>query len=144
MSLNHPGDPPPVTGTTLGCAILATMDINDVRDRFMPAVTEIIEQCRVTDDFIDKDMFRVYIATVWGNAVLEPDQNGIDESELSVLHDFLNEEIGKVLGKGQNIASCYGYIVSKDGEESLARLQVTARHREFLHYFARLIQASAS
>lgn len=119
------------------------MDIDDIRQRFTPAVQEIIDQCRVTDDFVDKDMFRVYIATIWGNAVLDPRESGIEESQLSLLHDFLNEEIEKVLGSNQDVARCYEFIVSKDGDESLARLHVTPRHKEFLHYFARLVLASA-
>ena len=45
------------------------MDINQIRQAFTPAVQEIIDICRVTDDFVDKDMFRVYVATIWGNAV---------------------------------------------------------------------------
>ena len=115
------------------------MDIDEVRRRFSPAVQEIIDQCRVSDEFVDKDMFRVYVATIWGNAGLEPRKSGIEESELSVLHDFLNEEIEKVLGQGEDITRCYEFIVSKEGDDSLARLRVGARHKEFLHYFARLI-----
>jgi hypothetical protein len=115
------------------------MDIDEVRRRFSPAVEEIIDHCRVSDEFVDKDMFRVYIATIWGNAVLEPRKTGIEESELSVLHDFLNEEIEQVIGKGEDVTSCYEFIMSKAGEESLTRLKVSARHKEFLHYFAGLI-----
>ena len=29
--------------------------------------------------------------------------------------------------------------MSDDGEQSLARLSITQRHKDFLHYFARLI-----
>ena len=115
------------------------MDIDEVRHRFSPAVEEMVEMCQISDEFVDKEMFRVYIATIWGNAVLEPAKSGIEESDLSVLHDFLNEEIGKVLGSGEDIRSCYSYIVSSDGDASLERLHVTPRHKEFLHYFARLI-----
>lgn len=115
------------------------MDIDEIRRRFSPAVQEIIDVCRVSDEFVDKEMFRVYIATIWGNAVLDPTQSGIEESDLSVLHDFLNEEIEAVLGQGENVACCYQYIVSKEGDECLARLHVNAQHKEFLHYFARLI-----
>lgn len=115
------------------------MDIDEIRTRFRPAVQEIVDGCQVVDGFVDKDMFRVYIATIWGNAVLDPGETGIEESDLPVLHDFLNEEIEKVLGHGQDITTCYEYIISQDGEDSLARLNLTARHKEFLFYFARLI-----
>lgn len=115
------------------------MDIEEIRRRFTPAIREIIELCHVNEAFVDKDMFRVYIATIWGNAVLEPAKSGIEESELSLLHDFLNEEIVKVLGKGEDVTGCYEFIISQDGDDSLARLHVTPRHKEFLHYLARLI-----
>ena len=55
------------------------------------------------------------------------------------MHDFLNEQIERVLGEGVTITNCFEFIVSKSGEDSLARQQVTANHKEFLHYFARLI-----
>ncbi|HKI75063.1 MAG TPA: hypothetical protein VJ998_10480 [Pseudomonadales bacterium] len=119
------------------------MDIDEIRQRFTPAIQEIVDTCRLTDEFVDKEMFRVYIATIWGNAVLDPGESGVTEDDLSVLHDFLNEEIEDILGTGETITSCYEYIVSKAGDESLSRLRVTARHREFLHYFARLVIASA-
>jgi|TARA_B100001079_G_C16323241_1_gene475627 hypothetical protein len=118
------------------------MDIEEVRRRFDPAVNEIIDSCRITEDFVDKDRFRVYIATIWGNAVLDPEKSGIEESELSILHDFFNEEISKVLGSDQTITSCYEYLISKAGEDCLSRLQVSQQHKDFIHYFARLILGS--
>ncbi|MEX0942466.1 MAG: hypothetical protein WD002_07970 [Pseudomonadales bacterium] len=120
------------------------MNIDEIRQKFTPAVQEIIDQCRLTEDFVDKDLFRVYIATIWGNAVLEPEKSGLAESELSLLHDFLNEEIESILGKGQSITRCYEYLVSKEGEDAMTRLQVGSQHREFVFYFARLILGQAN
>lgn len=118
------------------------MDIDEIRSRFTPAIKEITEQCLVTDDFVDKDMFQVYITTVWGNAVLEPERSGIEESDLPVLHDYLSEELARMVGQGQDLTRCFEYLMSKDGEDCLARLQVTARHREFINYFGRLMLAA--
>jgi hypothetical protein len=120
------------------------MDIDEIRRRFEPALDEIIKSCCVTDDFVDKDQFRVYIATIWGNAVLEPERSGIVESDLSDLHDYLNEELKTLLGDDQTITSCYEYLVTKEGEDSMTRLQVTNQHKDFIHYFARLILGSDS
>lgn len=117
------------------------MTLEEIRRRFQPAIDEIVERCRITDEFVDKEQFQVLLATVWGNAVLEPHRSGIEESDLEDLHDFLNEEIGRIVGEGETIKSCFEFIVSKKGEESLTRQQVTGRHKEFLHYFARLILA---
>jgi hypothetical protein len=115
------------------------MSLSDIRHRFTPALDEIIDQCRLTDDFVDKEQFQVLIATVWGNAVLEPERSGIESTDLEDLHDFLNEQIERVMGEGSSVTRCFEFIVSKQGEDSLARQQVTKNHKEFLLYFARLI-----
>lgn len=115
------------------------MTPEEIRTRFEPAIEEIIDRCRITDEFVDKEQFRVLIATVWGNAVLEPQRSGIDETDLEQLHDFLNEHVSRVIGAGQTITSCYEWIMSKPGQDSLNRQQLSQSHREFLRYFARLI-----
>lgn len=115
------------------------MDINEIRDRFQPAILEIINASGVDDQFVDKDRFRVYIATVWGNAVLDPERSGITVEDLPVLHDYLNEEIEELLGENETVTRCYEYLTSKVGEDSMIRLQVSQQHKEFIHYFARLI-----
>ena len=115
------------------------MTPEEIRTTFEPALEEIIERCRLTEEFVDKDQFRVLIATVWGNAVLEPHRSGIEESDLENLHNFLNQHISRVVGEGETITTCYEWIMSKAGEDSLTRQQVTGNHKEFLHYFARLI-----
>jgi len=115
------------------------MELSELRTRFIPAIEEILDQCRITDDLIDKERFQVYMATIWGNAVLDPEKSGIEESDLNTLHDFFNEEIARVMGEGANVTGCFDFIVSKKGDESLARQGTTNQHKEFLTYFARLI-----
>ena len=115
------------------------MNIDQIRDKFQPALQEIIKASGVNDQFVDKDRFRVYIATVWGNAVLEPERSGITVEDLPALHDYLNEEIEDLLGDGQTVTGCYEYLTSKTGEDSMIRLQVSQQHKDFIHYFARLI-----
>ena len=115
------------------------MELTELRQRFIPAIEEILDQCRISDSLVDTEMFQVYMATVWGNAVLDPQKSGIEVDDLSDLHDFLNEEIGRVVGPDADMTSCFEFIASKQGDDSLTRQQVSARHREFLYYFARLI-----
>ncbi|MFT5100944.1 MAG: hypothetical protein ACI9HY_003076, partial [Planctomycetaceae bacterium] len=55
---------------------------------------------------------------------------------------FLNDEIDELLGSMNTVTSCYEYLTSKIGEEAMTRLQVTQQHRDFIHYFARLILGS--
>lgn len=115
------------------------MTLEELEQRFLPAIDEIIERCRISDEFVDKEKFQVLIATVWGNAVLEPDRSGLTESDLPDLHDFLNEHVDEIVGKDATITGCYEFIMSKKGEDSLIRQNISANHKEFLHYFARLI-----
>ena len=115
------------------------MKIEEARERFIPAVEEILDQCRLVDEFVDKEKFRMMIATIWGNAVLEPDRSGITEDDLPVLHDFLNEELNRVVGADENLMSTFEFLVSKKGADCMSRLQTSQNHREFLFYFARLI-----
>ena len=115
------------------------MELEDIRERFTPALEEILNLCKITDALLDKEKFQVYVATIWGNAVLEPEKSGLTEDDLETLHDFLNEEMETLVGKGSTVTSCYDFISSKNGDESMSRQQVTQRHRDFLYYFARLI-----
>ena len=115
------------------------MTPEEMNQRFMPAIEEIVDRCRIADEFVDKEKFQVLIATVWGNAVLDPGRSGLEETDLPVLHDFLNQHIEEIVGSGSTVTSCYEFIVSKQGEDSLIRHQVSANHKEFLHHLARLI-----
>lgn len=115
------------------------MDIEEIRDKFRPAVKEIVEMCSVSDSMFDKEMFQIYIATIWANAVIDPRRNEIEEEDLPVLHDFLNEELQILLNPDTSITSCYKFIISSEGEESIKRLRIASRHKEFLYYFSRLI-----
>ena len=115
------------------------MDISEIRLHLSSAIADIVDRCQIVENFVDKDMFRVYLMTVWGNAVLEPERSGIAVEDLSILHDYLNEELAKVLGEGSSLTSCYEYMMSKAGEDSLVRLQIAAEHKAFLLHFARLI-----
>ncbi|MBQ74273.1 MAG: hypothetical protein CMQ20_04505 [Gammaproteobacteria bacterium] len=115
------------------------MDLQELRTHFTPALEEIIDKCKISNDLVDRELFQVYMATIWGNVVLDPEGSGVEENDLSSLHDFLNEEIERVLGQGANVTGCYDFIASKQGNESLERLGATSEHKEFLHYFARLI-----
>jgi hypothetical protein len=115
------------------------VELAEVRRRYQPAIDEIVGVCSVGDGVVDREAFQVYMATVWGNAALDPSRSGITEDDLPYLHDFLNEEITGLLGHPSELRSCYAFIVSKSGDDALVRLKISKTHKEFLHYFARLI-----
>ena len=115
------------------------MNIEEARAQFIPAVEEILDDCRLSDDLVDKDRFQIMMATIWGNAVLDPPRSGIEESDLPVLHDFFNEELNRVLGGDTTLTDVFEFLVSKSGRDAITRVSVTQRHKEFIIYFARLI-----
>ena len=107
---------------------------------YEPVLQEIASRSAIADGaFIDKDVYRVYLATFWSNVVLDPDDSGVPEADLEHLHDFLNEEIPNVLGTGQTVADCFKFITQRDGELAMDRLQLTQTHKELLQYFASMI-----
>ena len=50
---------------------------NTLRDSFQPVFSDIRERSMVVDRFIDRDLYRVYVATLWSNVVLSPDEVGL-------------------------------------------------------------------
>ena len=107
---------------------------------YEPVLQEIAVRSAIADGaFIDKDIYRVYLATFWANVVLDPEDSGVEEADIEHLHDFLNDEIPSVLGAGQTVADCFRFITRKDGEQAMDRLQLTQMHRELLQYFASMI-----
>ena len=117
------------------------MELNNLKELYAPAIDEILERCRITDEFIDKEKYQIFLATIWGNAVVDPKGAGLEEADLEILHDYLNIELQEVVGAEATLTTCFEFIVSKKGQDSLDRQKITSRHRAFLHYFARLILA---
>ena len=66
---------------------------------FEPVFTDIKERSTVVDRFIDRNLYQVYIATLWSNVVLSPGEAGIEEEDLEELHDLVVAEIKAVLVK---------------------------------------------
>ena len=117
------------------------MELNHLRKLYGPAIDEILERCRITEEFIDKEKYQIFLATIWGNAVVDPKGAGLEEADLELLHDYLNMELQEVIGSEATITTCFEFIVSQKGQDSLDRQKINSRHREFLNYFARLILA---
>ena len=115
------------------------MSAEQIKTTFSPAMDEIIERCSVAEGYIDKEQFQVMLATIWGNAVLDPSRSGIAEEQLPELHDFLNTYLSEIVGEESNLTNCFEFIVSKAGQDSMDRQRITPNHREFLHHFAKLI-----
>ena len=110
-----------------------------LRSAFAPVLDDIAERCRVAERFIDRDTYQLYVATLWANVVLNPDEVGIREGDLPSLHDILNERLVATLGNSTSLVSCFEFINSKAGEQAMQQASLTKTHKELLLYFSSMI-----
>lgn len=107
---------------------------------YEPALEAIVERSDIADGaFIDKDVYCVFLATLWANVVLDPSDATLAASDLEPLHDYLNTRIAPVLGIGKTLHDCFRFVASPRGETALDRLQLTQMHKDMLQYFASMI-----
>lgn len=106
---------------------------------FRPVLDEIERRASVAGRFVDKDLYRIYIATLWANMVMDPADAGMTEDDLEPLHDFLNGAIERVLGRGQTLTECFRFLNTKAGELAMDRSRVSGTHRDLLTYFCSMI-----
>ncbi len=110
-----------------------------LRALLAPVLAEVAAQAQLTDAFLDKELFQIYLATLWAQFTLDPQAAGLTEAELEPVHDVLSDHVTQVLGSGHDLRSCFAFINSKAGEQALARYQLSASHRDLLLYFCSLI-----
>jgi hypothetical protein len=109
-------------------------------ERLQPVIDEIARRSLVADNFIDKDLYRVYFATLWANLVMDPADSGLAEADLEPIYHYLNDNaITPVLGTDQSITECFRFINSKAGEQAMDRCQLSKTHRDLLTYFCSMI-----
>ena len=53
-----------------------------IAENFQPVFADIRERSTVAERFIDRDLYRVYVATLWSNVVLSPEEVGLEEEDL--------------------------------------------------------------
>jgi len=107
--------------------------------RFAPVLDDLERRAAVADGIIDRSALRILLCTLWVNVVLDPEDVGLQESQLEPLHDVLNERIATVLGSGETLKDCFRYLDSKAGQEAMTNARLTAEHRDMLLYFASMI-----
>ncbi len=115
------------------------MSQQELEKMFTAVLEDVAERSMVANRFIDKNLYQIYIATLWANVVLDPAEVGIAEEDLEDLHEVLNSTIATVLGAGQNVTECFRFINSRSGETAMTEARVTKTHRELLLYFSSLI-----
>ncbi|TNF87165.1 MAG: hypothetical protein EP301_07270 [Gammaproteobacteria bacterium] len=115
------------------------MSDNEFELRFAEILDDIETRSCVADSFVDRDLYRLYLATLWANIVLNPDDVGLSEAHLEPLHDYLNERASRVLGEDGSLTECFRFVNSKAGEQAMQSAQLNQTHRELLLYFASMI-----
>ena len=110
-----------------------------LRQQFAPLFKDIRKQSTVAERFIDRDVFSIYVATLWANVVLSPEDVGLLEEDLESLHDLLLEEVTDVLGPDTTLQDIFKFVTSKDGERAMAEVRLTQSHKDLLSYFASMI-----
>ena len=115
------------------------LEITELKYAFEPVFTDIRERSTVVERFIDRNLYQVYVATLWANVVLSPGDAGIGEDDLEALHDLVVDELAEVLGKGTNLNSVFEFISSKPGEQAMLEAKLNQTHKDLLQYFSSMI-----
>ena len=107
---------------------------------YEPALEAIVERSGIADGaFVDKDIYCVFIATLWANVVLDPADAQLAAADLEPLHDYLNSRMVPVLGSTATLHDCFRFVSSPRGELTMDRLHLTQMHKDMLQYFASMI-----
>jgi hypothetical protein len=115
------------------------MTANTLKETFASVFQDIRERSTVADRFIDRNLYQVYIATLWSNVVLAPEDVGLLEDDLEALHDVVIEEIQDAVGPKTSLHSIFEFIASKEGERAMAEARLNQSHKDLLTYFASMI-----
>jgi hypothetical protein len=115
------------------------MTASDLAQRFDPILADVAKRSRIADTFVDRDLYRLYIATLWANVVLNPEDAGVSVDDLEELHDLVNARIVSVLGPDEAIKSCFSFVNSRAGERAMQEARLTQNHKDLLLYFSSMI-----
>jgi hypothetical protein len=104
-----------------------------------PILGAVKQHSGVAERFVDKDRYRLNLATVWANLVMDPGAAGIDEDDLENVHDLINLNAAPVLGEEQAITAAFRFVNSRAGEQAMAEARVSKPHQDLLIYFCSMI-----
>ena len=110
-----------------------------LRQQFKPVLDEIEARACVADAFIDKDVYRIFVASVWANVVLDPADIGLTEADIEPLHDVINARAAKIIGDDDAIKECFRFVASAPGELAMEQARLTKTHKDLLLYFSSMI-----
>ena len=115
------------------------MTEDEIRTRFSDLLDDIEERSAIAEGVVDKNYYRLYIATLWANVVLNPEDAGMEEDDLELLHEFVNERLVSILGLEESITGCFRFVNSKPGEQTMKDASLSKTHTDLLLYFSSMI-----
>lgn len=115
------------------------MGTEHIAEALAPVFADLRRRAEVADSFIDRDLYRLSLATLWSNLVLDPDGSGIEEAELESVHDVISTECAATLGDGASLTDVFRWIASTPGDKAMAAAHLRPEHADMLRYFASMI-----
>ena len=115
------------------------MNATDIELALRPILDEIEKRSVLVDPFVDKETYRIYLATLWSNLVLKPEEAGLLEEDLEAAHDIINLQTHQVLGEEGAITESFRFINSRPGEKAMETAKLSKTHKELLAYFSSMI-----
>ena len=115
------------------------MNATDIEPALRPILDEIEKRSVLVDPFVDKETYRIYLATLWSNLVLKPEEAGLLEEDLEAAHDIINLQAHQVLGEEGAITESFRFINSRPGEKAMEMAKLSKTHKELLAYFSSMI-----
>ena len=110
-----------------------------LHDQFEPVFLDIRERSTIADRFIDRNLYRIYVATLWSNVVLSPEEVGLEEDDIEDLHDLLVAEISDAIGPQDSLHDLFKFVSSKEGELAMQQARLTQSHKDLLTFFSSMI-----
>lgn len=108
---------------------------------FEPILRAVERQSGVAGTFVDKDLYCIYLATLWANVVMDPAAIGLAEDDLEGAHDVINLNAARLLGDAEAgaITRAFEFVNGPDGEQAMEKAKVPKAHRDLLRYFSSMI-----
>lgn len=115
------------------------MNAEHIAQALAPVFHDLRQRAEVADSFLDRDLYRLSLATLWSNLVLDPDGSGIEEAELEAVHDVISDECSATLGDDTTLSEVFRWIATPSGDKAMAAAHLRPEHADMLRYFASMI-----
>jgi len=106
---------------------------------YAPVLEEMKSHSSVAETFIDTERYRIYLTTLWANAVARPGAFGLAEEELEAFYGYLNEQAQAYVTDPDPILDSFRFLRTESGERALARGRVPKHVRDFLAHLGTLM-----